>query len=189
MTASAELTILRLLPHHSGRIRSAARLLRDGFPANAVYRTPEGSQEEVDEVLSEGIAFCAMRGGRVLGWIGALPAYDDHVWEMHPLVVAPAAQRQGIGRALVAHLEDAARSAGVMTIMLGTDDEDERTTASQYDDLYAHLPGVLAQITSRDPLNLHPVDFYRRCGYTVVGVVPDANGHRKPDILMAKRIG
>jgi aminoglycoside 6'-N-acetyltransferase I len=35
----------------------------------------------------------------------------------------------------------------------------------------------------------HPFAFYQKLGYEVVGVIPDANGFGKPDILMAKRIG
>ena len=35
----------------------------------------------------------------------------------------------------------------------------------------------------------HPYEFYQRCGFTIVGVVPDANGLGKPDILLAKRVG
>ena len=34
----------------------------------------------------------------------------------------------------------------------------------------------------------HATGFYRRMGYTVIGVIPDANGKGKPDILMAKRL-
>jgi aminoglycoside 6'-N-acetyltransferase I len=29
---------------------------------------------------------------------------------------------------------------------------------------------------------------FGKCGFAVAGVVPDANGRGKPDILMAKRI-
>jgi aminoglycoside 6'-N-acetyltransferase I len=29
---------------------------------------------------------------------------------------------------------------------------------------------------------------YQKCGFLIVGVMPDANGPGKPDILMAKRI-
>jgi len=34
----------------------------------------------------------------------------------------------------------------------------------------------------------HPYIFYRRLGFVIVGVLPDANGPGKPDIFMAKRV-
>ncbi len=34
----------------------------------------------------------------------------------------------------------------------------------------------------------HLYGFYQRVGYTIVGVLPDANGFGRPDIFMAKRI-
>jgi aminoglycoside 6'-N-acetyltransferase I len=34
----------------------------------------------------------------------------------------------------------------------------------------------------------HSYTFYQKCGFAIVGVVPDANGPGKPDILMAKRV-
>jgi predicted acetyltransferase len=34
----------------------------------------------------------------------------------------------------------------------------------------------------------HPFEFYQKLAYVVVGIVPDANGPGKPDILMAKRL-
>jgi aminoglycoside 6'-N-acetyltransferase I len=43
----------------------------------------------------------------------------------------------------------------------------------------------LAQIENRRD---HPFAFYRKLGYTVVGVLPGANGLGKPDIFMAKRV-
>jgi aminoglycoside 6'-N-acetyltransferase I len=43
----------------------------------------------------------------------------------------------------------------------------------------------------RDIRNLkgHPFGFYQKLGYIITGVVPDANGHGKPDIIMSKRVG
>ena len=49
--------------------------------------------------------------GAVLGWVGGIPGYGGNVWELHPLVVRPDRQRQGIGRALVADLEAQVRHA------------------------------------------------------------------------------
>ena len=46
--------------------------------------------------------------------------------------------------------------------------------------------GHLAQIRN---LNNHPYEFYQKVGFTIVGVIPDANGFGKPDIMMAKRVG
>ena len=34
----------------------------------------------------------------------------------------------------------------------------------------------------------HPANFYLKLGYVIVGIIPDANGMGKPDILMAKRV-
>ena len=34
----------------------------------------------------------------------------------------------------------------------------------------------------------HPYEFYQKCGYQIVGVLPDVNGPGKPDIFMAKRL-
>ena len=32
------------------------------------------------------------------------------------------------------------------------------------------------------------VEFYRKLGYAIIGVVPDANGRGRPDIYMSKRL-
>ena len=127
---------------------------------------------------------CARRDGTLLGWVGGIPEYDGNVWELHPLVVAPGRQGQGIGRALVVDLEQQVRERGALTLWLGTDDEDDMTTLAGRD-LYDDLPGSLARIRN---LKGHPFEFYQKCGFIVAGVVPDANGRGKPDILMAKRV-
>ena len=73
---------------------------------------------------------------------------------------------------------------GALTITLGTDDEDDMTSlagADLYDDLWDRVRDI------RD-LKGHPYVFYQKMGFTITGVVPDANGRGKPDILMAKRV-
>jgi aminoglycoside 6'-N-acetyltransferase I len=144
--------------------------------------------DEVNEALEAGRLMLAAEdaSGDVVGWVGALPQYDGRVWELHPLVVRGDQQGQGIGTILVRALESQARERGGITLMLGTDDENNRTSLGGDPDLYADLPGKLTRIRS---LHRHPIDFYRKLGFQVVGVVPDANGVGRPDILMAKRIG
>jgi len=163
-------------------------LLVAGFAAHwpEAWPTLEAALEEVHESFGESrISRIAVdeRGG-VLGWIGGISQYRGHVWELHPLVVSVAHQGQGIGRALVADLEAQVRGRGGLTITLGTDDVADLTTLSGVN-LY---PNVWEPITRIKNLGRHPYEFYQRLGYVIVGVMPDANGLGKPDILMAKSV-
>jgi aminoglycoside 6'-N-acetyltransferase I len=177
------------LPHDDALLHQAAELLVEGFREHWPLAWPDmdAALTEVREALEpEKLCRAAVDDDdRVLGWIGGIPGYDGHVWELHPLVVRPGHQRRGIGRALVEDLEAQVQARGGLTLWLGSDDEDEMTTLSGVD-LYDDLPGHIAGI--RD-LKGHPYGFYRKCGFVIAGVVPDANGRGKPDILMAKRIG
>jgi aminoglycoside 6'-N-acetyltransferase I len=180
--------IVELVPHHKARIRQAAALLVDGFREHYPQAWPDfaGALEEVREAFGEDrICRVAVDSqGKVLGWIGAICSYYGQAWELHPIVVDPALQGQGIGRALIADLEEQVRLRGGLTIYLGTDDEDDMTSLAGTD-LYPDPLSHLARIENRRG---HPFEFYQKVGYTVVGVIPDANGWGKPDILMAKRL-
>ena len=91
---------------------------------------------------------------------------------------------QGVGRTLVKDFEQQVAARGGLTITLGSDDEDDMTSLAGAD-LYDNLPEKISNIRN---LKGHPYEFYLKCGYRITGVVPDANGRGKPDILMAKRI-
>ncbi|MCS6834652.1 MAG: GNAT family N-acetyltransferase [Anaerolineae bacterium] len=168
-------------------IAQAAQVLQAAFDGlTPSWRAWEDALSEVREVIDDADLLIAALDdeGQVLGWIGGLEQYDGHVYELHPLCVAPQAQGQGIGRALVLALEDEARRRGATTIFLGTDDETGHTNISGID-LYPQLAYYLENLQSTAN---HPFTFYAHLGYRVTGFIPDANGLGKHDILMAKRL-
>ncbi|MCI0393351.1 MAG: GNAT family N-acetyltransferase [Chloroflexi bacterium] len=181
--------IIDLHPDNQEIIGQTAALLVDAFQEHwpAAWPTLESALEDVRESLEPGRISRVAIGddGTVLGWVAAIPEYDGNAWELHPMVVHPGYQGQGIGRALVADLEARVREQGGITLYLGTDDEDNMTSLSNtdlYPDVWRHLSNV-------KNLRGHPYEFYQKLGFAIVGVIPDANGPGKPDIIMAKRVG
>lgn len=181
--------IISLSPNDDRLIHQAAQLLVDAFREHwpDAWPTIDEGLAEVQELLESG-KICRVAvdpGGILLGIVGGTPGYDGHVWELHPLAVQPSLQGGGIGRALVEDFEAQVRSRGGLTITLGTDDEDGMTSLSNVD-LYQELWEKIRTIRN---IKNHPFEFYLKMGYIITGVVPDANGIGKPDILMAKRVG
>lgn len=180
--------IVDLDPADERAIQQVAASLVEAFKEHWPHAWPdmESALETVRESFGpERISRVAVEeDGPVLGWIGGVSEYDGNVWELDPLVVSPQHQQMGIGRALVGDLEDQVRARGGITVMLGTDDEDNQTTLSSVD-LY---PNVCEHIANVRNLRRHPYEFYQKLGYVIVGVLPDANGLGKPDIIMAKRV-
>jgi aminoglycoside 6'-N-acetyltransferase I len=167
--------------------RQAGRILREALShMDGAYSGPGEAEAEVRafEDDPDRFGFAAIRDGQVLGWIGCIKSYDA-AWELHPLVVDPAHQRMGIGSRLTAALEAEVARQGILTLYLGTDDDFGGTSLFGAD----VFPDVLVHAAAARPTSGHPIAFYRRLGYAVVGLIPDANGFGKPDILMAKRVG
>lgn len=169
-------------------IRQVAELLIDGFKdtGSVDWTTLESALDEVRESLdTDRISRIAIdESGNVLGWIGGIKEYGGNVWELHPLVVRRDCRGKGIGRALVEDFEKQVKSRGGVTIRLGTDDENNRTSLGGID-LY---PDVLNHILQIKNLGGHPFEFYQKLGFVITGVIPDANGFGKPDIFMTKRV-
>ena len=163
----------------------AAVLLVEEFDEPRGWPTLELAREEVAAVLREGFARAVVDGSSLLGWIGGLPEYAGRVWELHPMVVRRGYRRRGMGRALVQAFEAEACSRGALTATLGTDDDSGMTSLAGvdlYEDVARHIAGI-------DDLGRgHPFLFYRKLGYVVTGVLPDANGRGRPDICMSKRL-
>jgi aminoglycoside 6'-N-acetyltransferase I len=180
--------IISLSPENSLLIQKAAQLLVDAFAEHwpTAWPTIEEGLKEVHEMLErERVCRVAVdENGNLLGIIGGIPGYDGNVWELHPLAIQPSLQGQGIGRALVADFEEQVRLKDGLTITLGSDDENDMTSLSNVD-LYENLWEKIREIRN---FKNHPYEFYQKMEYVIIGVVPDANGIGKPDILMAKRV-
>jgi aminoglycoside 6'-N-acetyltransferase I len=182
------MTIVDLLLNDESHIDQTAEILVQAFAHYPdTWDTFEQARTEVLESFQPNrLSRVALdEQGNVIGWVGGIPQYDGNVFELHPLAVKPSHHRQGIGRALVADLEVQARMRGAITVILGTDDEIDGTNLYGRD-LY---PDIAEKISGIRNIHNHPYEFYQKCGYVIYGILPDADGFGRPDILMAKRVG
>ena len=168
--------------------KAAAELLVAGFRENwpEAWPTLASAVATVDDcIVQERVSRVALGdGGHLFGWTCAAPEYAGRSWELLIIVVDAAHRRHGVGRALLTDLEARVGQRGGLSIWLGSDDENEMTSIAGID-LY---PDVLDKLSAIENVKGHPFEFYRKLGYSIVGVIPDANGIGKPDILMAKRL-
>lgn len=180
--------IIDLTPEQTAHIEQVAAILVEAFAhfPDTWATLEEARAEALESFQPNRISRVALdENDNVVGWVGGIPQYDGNVIELHPLAIKPSHQRRGIGRALVADLEEQARARGAITVVLGSDDEFDGTNLSGQD-LY---PDIAAWISRIQNIRNHPYEFYQKCGYVIYGIVPDANGFGKPDIMMAKRVG
>jgi len=175
--------IVDLEPGDEAAIDQIAAMIVSAWPD--WKETIDDARAEVRESFTEGhLSLVARAGDEILGWVGAIPTYD-YAWELHPLVVREGTRGLGVGTALVTALEERVRQRGALTLYLGTDDDGPTPgTSAGGIDLF---PDPLAHAANLTVI-AHPTAFYLRLGFVVVGLIPDANGPGKPDILMAKRI-
>lgn len=180
---------LRLLdPGDAEAVEAAARVLRAAFAATGVadWETIEAARREVRDCLKpEYLLIAAELEGVFVGWIGFRPLYGNHTWELHPLAVDPAFAGRGIGGALVREGERLLTERGAGGILLGSDDPDGSTSLGGRDLTSADLFNEIRHIRN---LKRHPFEFYRKLGYRIVGVIPDASAPGQPDILMWKSL-
>ncbi len=180
--------IINLSDDASEQIQQVAALLVKGFQEHwpTAWSDLNSALAEVQASFgADRISRVAVdKTGTILGWIGGIKQYKGHVWELHPLVVHSDYRGKGIGRLLVADLEQQVRERGALTLLVGTDDEDNMTSLAGIN-LY---PNVFEHIDKIKNLRGHPYEFYQKCGFVIIGIIPDANGLGKPDINMAKSL-
>lgn len=159
----------------------AARLLETSFP----QAYAGCAEQEIETCLSpEMVLLAAVEGDALWGIVGGRPQYGETGWELHPLAVVERHREKGIATRLCCELENILRKRGCLTIYLGTDDENFRTSLAE-PNLFEH---TFEKITHIRNINRHPYEFYQKVGYQIVGVIPNANGLGKPDIIMAKSL-
>lgn len=188
-TAPVDADLRPIAASDEAAIEQAAALLVEGFREHHPRAWPDmdAARTEVRECLDpERIILGAFDSdGTLVGWIGAMPQYYGDVWELHPMVVDARVRRRGISRRMVAELERRVRERGGISLYLGTDDEDGRTSLGGAE----IFPNVLDRLQALRNLGGHPFEIYQRLGFEVVGVIPHANGFGRPDIYMAKSLG
>ncbi|MGH7022754.1 MAG: GNAT family N-acetyltransferase [Caulobacteraceae bacterium] len=179
-------TIVDFAKLNRKQLADAARILREALPSPDAYKAPGEAEAEVAKLSERADRFglAALTGGKLVGWVGAIRAYS-HSLELHPMAVDPPRQRTGVGAALIEALAKKARAEGFVAIHLGADDDFGGTNLFGQQ-VFGDVIAKAGEITADER---HPLNFYRRCGFEIVGLIPDANGPGKPDILMAKRIG
>jgi aminoglycoside 6'-N-acetyltransferase I len=177
---------IRPIQHSRAEIDAVAAILVAGFADRSpAWPTLEAGINEVNAFSTdEHISLVATINDTIVGWISATPQYQRFGWELHPLVVAPAYQHQGIGKALVAALCARLAEHGATTVFAWSDDESLSTSLGGKDlflNPLEHLHNFSSSVR-------HAGGFYLKQGFVLCGVLPDANGLGKPDILFARRI-
>jgi aminoglycoside 6'-N-acetyltransferase I len=174
--------------NESERIKEQAkRILLEAFPKAAMW--PDiNEQKAVDEVnecvCGENICIGLNIDDQLIGWIGLRPMYEK-TWELQPIAVKPEYQGKGYGKILLNELEKKAREKGIIGIFAGSDDETNKTSLSEKE---ITSYNIYEEIKNIKNYKNHPYEFYIKCGYTIVGVIPNANGANKPDIWLWKDI-
>jgi GNAT superfamily N-acetyltransferase len=109
------------------------------------FRLAEDSESQLAAYIDLGRVWVARTpSGDVVGHLQAVPRAGD-TWEVTSTAVSEASRGQGVGRLLLEHAVDVARSAGVTRVILAT--------------------------ATADVGNLR---FYQRCGFRMTHVVQDA---------------
>lgn len=163
-------------------------ILKDGFCDTGTqgWQTTDECIETLNDSLKETkiSRICVDDSKQVLAWTIGEEIYKGHTWELELLVVRRDSKLKGIGKKMLEDFEDEVQKRRGTVVFLGSDDENNRTSLGGIE-LY---PNPLEHLANLKNQGGHPYEFYQKCGYTITGLIPDANGFGKPDIWMTKRI-
>jgi uridine phosphorylase len=174
--------IKKVSPKDINMVKEVALLMMSTFPQ--AYENQEEVELEVTSLsISPNHLFVYLKNEKVIGCIGTIMQYGTTGYELHPLIIHQNYRNQNIGSKLLHTLEAEVIKNGGIMMYLGSDDEFGLTSLSDTD-LFEFTFDKIENITSE----AHPFLFYQKHGYQITGVIPDANGFGKPDIIMTKRL-
>ena len=169
-------------------INQAAEILYitfTGADRNQWLKNQKEAFDEVKECIEKpNICIGIKAGEELIGWTGIRPMYEK-TWELHPMVIKKEYQGKSYGRLLLKEIERIAQLNGIMGLVAGSDDETNSTSLSEKE---INGENIFDEIRNVRNYRNHPFAFYQKCGYTIVGLIPNANGQNKPDIWLWKDI-
>ena len=167
--------------------KQAEKILLETFPKANMWLniTENKALETINECIDkENICIGMKKGEELIGLVGLRPMYDK-TWELHPMAIKPEFQRKGYGKILLNELEKIAQKRGIIGIVAGSDDETNKASLSENEIIKENIFDKIKNIKNNKN---HPYEFYQKCGYVIIGIIPNANGLNKPDIWLWKDI-
>ena len=156
-----------------------------GGNADQWLKNQKDAFDEVRECIDKpNICTGIKTGNELIGWAGIRPMYEK-TWELHPVAIKKEYQGKGYGRALLGEMERIAHWNGIIGLVVGSDDETFGTSLSEKEITGENIFDEIKNIKNHKN---HPFEFYIKCGYAIVGIIPNANGLRKPDIWLWKDV-
>jgi aminoglycoside 6'-N-acetyltransferase I len=169
-------------------IKKAAEILYITFIGADRNRWLKNQKEAFDEVREciekPNVCIGIKTEDKLIGWAGIRPMYEK-TWELHPIVIKKEYQGKGYGRLLLTEIERIASLKGIIGLVAGSDDETNSTSLSERE---INGENIFDEIRNVKNYRNHPYEFYRKYGYSIIGVIPNANGQNKPDIWLWKDI-
>jgi aminoglycoside 6'-N-acetyltransferase I len=168
--------------------KQAAEILYATFTeinGNLWLKNEKDALDEVGECI-KGANICIgiKLENKLIGWAGLRPMYEK-TWELHPMVIKKEFQGKKYGKILLNEIEIMAYKNGIIGIVAGSDDETNSTSLSEKE---INCENIFEEIKNIKNYKNHPFEFYKKCGYIIIGIIPNANGQNKPDIWLWKDI-
>jgi aminoglycoside 6'-N-acetyltransferase I len=168
-------------------MEKAAKLLVETFSQSGMWPdlNEKIAADEVNECVDEqNICIGIKVDNTLIGWVCLRPMYKT-TWELHPMVIKTESQKKGYGKILITELEKRAVEKEIIGMFVGSDDETNKTSLSK---IAITEDNIFDEIKNIKNHKNHPYEFYKKCGFIVVGIIPNANGPNKPDIWLWKDI-